>query len=1160
MARKILFETGYSFVPSTKQVVLPRYIPRERLVLITNVSKNKVIYNFSDPSLSATAYTSYVDGQLVAYVTGMSANGTAVTVLANNTFTTGQTVTITGALPNAYNITGVITSVTTTQFTVVSTVTLGTVWISGGTATVSANTILSLNYNTSAMSSADKLQITLDEFSESFTPDDTLTDATNKLRVTTPQALIDTDFEYGTQISKWENLAMINNRPSTYMSATGVAGITGIVLANASRTVTVTTSGSHGLTVGTPITVNDTFLGIANGSFLIETVPSGTTFTYTANAINTGTLTALFDTNKTAIYVGLRYTGSQIGGAPTVAANFTTNALTVITTIPHGLALGNEVQITGITGAGGTQPNGTFPVSTITSPTTFVVYPVAAMTSGTLVATSAAVYVSPSGSFTHRPFDGGVLFSSNGASNFEQAIRQTRRYFRYQSGKGIQMSSGTILKPYANLDAITSTGTVATVQTKESHNIKPGAQVFIQGATEAVYNGTFTVTSVLSWNQFTYTIGSSYSGIASGNYTLSVLSWVGCINRLGIFDQQNGLFFEYDGQQMYAVRRSSTYQVSGKATVTNGSTHVYETSSTFPTYFSKQLVVGDYISIRGQSYRVTDMKSDRNITISPAYRGVSADNVTISRTVDLKIPQSQWNQDKCDGTGPSGYNLDLSKMQMFYIDYTWYGAGFVRWGVRGPGGNVIYVHRMPNNNVNTEAYMRSGNLPGRYETSTIPPTTNTTAAIAATDTSITVSDTTGFPSSGVLALRGNTTTTISITGITASSGTVTYATASTTGLSAGQVVSITGATNTSFNGTYTVASVTTNTNFTVTSAATGSTSTATAAVMAVEYVNYGSKSSTQFLSITRGQAGNTSLALTVASGSNSATVSSTAGLQIGQRVISSAVPENTYISGILGTTVTLSAAVSSANPTVIVAPIGLTTGSNGATTNTGQAFSYATTSPTAVEFAYPTFAASISHWGTSVIMDGRYDDDKSLVFTYGQKTFSTILAGASKALFSIRVAPSADNGVAAGFGARELVNRMQLKLDALDISTKTSGSNFLITAILNGTPSASTTWTNAVANAAGIANSSLAQIADHGTGAVTVSGGEVTAGYFVNSVGSTSLDKVRDLGNAILGGGGATANTGIYPDGPDTLTIVVTNIGALSADVLGRLSWTEAQA
>lgn len=1158
MARKILFETGYSFVPGTKTVVIPRYIQRERLVLITNVTANKVIYNFSDPSLLATSYLSYSDNQLIAYATGMTASGSAITVTAPNTFTAGQIVTLTGVTPSAFNVTGTITTANASSFSLASTVTSGTTWISGGTATVGPNTVIVLNYNTVAMSSTDKLQITIDEYAERIVPDQTLMDPTNKMRVSTPQALIDTDFEYGTQVSKWENLAMVNNRPSAFPSATAIAGVTSIVQSTSSRTVTVTTSASHGLSVGNAISVIDTFLGIANGNFVIETVPSGTTFTYSANAVNTTALTNIFDTNKTSVFLASRYTGSQIGTTPVLTPNFTTNSLTIRTTIPHGLAIGNEVQVTGITGAAGTNPNGSFPVATILNPTTFVIYPVATMSSGTL--SGGAIFTSPQGQFAHRPFDGGVLFSSNGKSNFEQAIRQTRRYFRYQSGKGVQVSSGTILKPYAGLDYISSTGTTATVQTKEPHNLQPGATIAVSGATEAVYNGTYTVSNVLSWNQFTYTLNSSYSGVATGNYTLSVTTWTGCSNRLGMFDQQNGLFFEFDGQQLYAVRRSSTYQVSGRVTVTNGSTAIQQTSSVFPTYLSKQLVVGDFVAIRGQSYRVTDMKSDTIMTISPAYRGVSSENVIISRTVDVKIPQSQWNLDKCDGTGPSGFNLDLSKMQMFYIDYTWYGAGFVRWGVRGPAGDVIYVHRMPNNNVNSEAYMRSGNLPARYESATVPPTTLTTAAIGASDATITVSDTSGFPSAGTLALRGNTTTSISITGITASAGVVTYATSNTTGLVAGNVVSITGSSTLAYNGTYTILAVTTNTNFTVTSAATGATSTATAVGMATEFVNYTSKTSTSFVGITRGQAGNTSIALTVASGSNIATVSSAAGLQIGQRVIATNVPEGTFIANISGTTLTLSQAVSAANPTVLIAPMGATTGSNGVATSTGQAFSYSSTAPTAVEFAYPTFAASISHWGTSVIMDGRYDDDKSLVFTYGQKTFANILAGASKALFSIRVAPSVDNGVPAAFGARELINRMQLKLDALDISTKTANSNFLIQAVLNGVPSASTTWTNAVGNVAGVTNSSLAQIADHGVGAVTVSGGEVTAGYFVNSVGSTSLDKVRDLGNAILGGGGTTANSGIYPDGPDTLTIVVTNLGTVAADVLGRLSWTEAQA
>jgi len=68
---------------------------------------------------------------------------------------------------------------------------------------------------------------------------------------------------------------------------------------------------------------------------------------------------------------------------------------------------------------------------------------------------------------------------------------------------------------------------------------------------------------------------------------------------------------------------------------------------------------------------------------------------------------------------------------------------------------------------------------------------------------------------------------VAITGITASAGVVTYATSSTVGLSAGQTIVVSGASTSGFNGTFTILAVTNNTNFTVTSAATGSTSTAT---------------------------------------------------------------------------------------------------------------------------------------------------------------------------------------------------------------------------------------------------------------------------------------------------------------------------------------------
>ena len=996
MARKVLLETTYTFNASAKTVTIPRAIPRERLILITNVTTNQVIYNFSDPNLRATSYT---------------VSGT----------------------PNA-NLTTIV-----------------------------------LNYNTASMSNSDKLQFTFDEFGETFTPSEAYTDPVNKIRTSSPQALIDTDFEYGTQITKWENVGLVNNRPFAYSSPTAVPNITGIVQSTSSRLVTVTTSASHGLTVGTPIAVQDAFLSIANGNFVIETVPTGTTFTYSARAINTTTLTALFDSNKTSVYTGAFFTGASIGSAPTItyAAGGIGAAVTVTTTIPHGLAIGNKIAVVG-TSATTNAPNGTYYVTRVTSATQFIYY-VPAVPTGSV--TGGLVYVLSQTQVLHRPFDGGVIFSSNATGNFEQAIRQTRRYFRYQSGKGIQVSSGTIIKPALQVDALTSSGTTVTVTTKEQHNIQPGTTITVSGANEPAYNGTFVVNTITGFNKFEYTALSTPStAIASGSFYVSVSSWYGCVNRLGAFDAQNGIFFEFDGQSLYAVRRNSTFQLAGRVTATNGSCTITG-SSDFTTYFSKQLAIGDFIVIRGQSYRVTDIASDTSMTISPAYRGATASNVIISETVDTRIPQSQWNVDKCDGTGPSGYNIDLSRMQMFYMDYSWYGAGFVRWGFRGPDGNVFYVHKLANNNVNSEAYMRSGNLPARYESQSLPPTTSLNATLNTSDTTANVVSTAGFPSSGTIVVRD---------------------------------------------------------------------------ASQFEYINYTGITSTSFTGLTRQQAGGTPTVNTTV-GSNVVVVSANTGIQIGQRVSSANIPDGTYVTAIVGTNITLSnAATATASGTASAfVPMGTSPTAN---------FSYSATNPVAVEFAWPTFAPTMSHWGTSAIMDGRFDDDKSLIFTYGSPAV-IVNQNNTNCVLSIRVAPSVDNGIAAGFGQRELINRMQLALKALDLQTD---QPLLVTCVLNGTVSTNTTWTSP--SGSGQVNSSLSQIAPHIAGA-TVTGGENCAGFFVPS-GSLSLDlsNVRDLGNSVLGGGTTTANTQFFPDGPDVLHVLVRNNGSGNANVRVRLSWTEAQA
>jgi len=1006
MARKVLTEGGYSFTASTKTVVINKSVPRENLILITNVTTGQVIYNFSDPSLKATSYT----------VSSSGANATTTIVL---------------------------------------------------------------NYNTLAMSNTDKLSIVIDEYVEQMAPAETILDPVNKMRISEAQSLIDTDFEYGPQTTKWENISLVNNRAFAYDNQIPLTNVTAITMNANARLVTVATVTPPA--VGTPVFIRDSILPFANGNFIVETVSSGTNFTYTARSVNYTSITALFDASKTVVSAGTLYSSARIGGNATISVTGSDLRVGVTTTVPHGLSVGNEIAVRGITGTN--PPNGNFYVSSVTSPTVFAYFANPTVGNPASLGGAAEIYVRPQSQVLHRPFDGGVMFGTYSSSNNVSQSRQTRRYFRYQSGKGVQTSSGTILRPYATVDQITSSGATVTVTTREAHGMQPGVSITVSGCVETAYNGTFTVVACPRFNTFTYTALSTPSASpASGDPTVSVNSWSGAKNRLGVFDQQNGLFWEYDGQQLYAVRRSSVYQIGGRISVTAGANTVTQTDAAFPTAFAKQLVVGDWVTIRGQVYRVIDIASDTSMTISPSYRGTS--NVTfgtVTKMVDTKIPQSSFNLDKIDGTGPSGYNIDLSKMQMFYIDYSWYGAGFVRWGVRGPEGDVIYVHKLANNNVNSEAYMRSGNLPARYETVNESPYTQTTATLSSAEvTTLSVRSTAEFPSAGTLIIRN------------------------------GSVY---------------------------------------------EGVNYTGKTATTFTGLTRGQAGSAvaGTSTTWTANTVSGTVSSAAGIQVGQRVHSSTnpnpVPEGTFVTAVSGTTITLNEAVTAANPQLIFTPIG----------NTAQTFTFSATAPTTVELLNPSFAPSISHWGTSVIMDGRFDDDKSLVFTFGTTAVTTIGSGASVALMSIRVAPSADNGQIGAFGAREVLNRMQLKLQSLGLTFTGTAQPLLVTAVLNGTPSSTTAWTNAVSGGA-TQNSSLAQIASYAGGTTTVSGGEVAGGFFVQGTDRLDLTTVRDLGNSILGGGGTNSNSQIYPDGPDTMTIVVRNLGASNATVFGRLGWTEAQA
>ena len=959
MAKHVILE-NYTFNASTRTVTINgKYIRREQLVLITNVTTNTVIYNFTDSSLGSSSYN---------------------VSTANNVETT---------------------------------------------------TIV-LVYNTGSMSNSDKLSILVDETNETFYPAETMMDANTKLRVSTPQALIDTDFEYGTQPTKWETISMLNNRPSAFYDNTSPITVTNIT-GNGTRTVTLAYSGTPNIaiTTSTPIFIQDATDPEANGWFLPATSGVGTlTFTALANVTNG----SVFDATKTYAYVGTFYTGSAIPVSASAGAAFTFSSTTITgtTTVAHGLSVGDGIVVVGTT-ASTNAPNGSHIVLTTPTNTTFTFAAPLAPT-GTITAAAGAtatLFNRPWGDAVHRPFDGGVEFTTGAPYHGNQLIRQTRRYFRYQSGKAIMFSTGSNMTAPFKLDNLTASGTTVTVTTKFPHNLGVGAVVAVSGATQSDYNGSFTVTAIPTQRTFTYTAGSAPAASpATGPYVVQPKNWYGAYVRIGMFDQQNGFYFEYDGQTISANRRTSTAQLSGFiSALTSGATQATGTN----TKWSSELNPGDFVVIRGMSYTVMSIQSDTSITIYPEYRGssiASPSQCIISKTEIVKIPQSQWNIDRCDGTGASGFNIDINKMQMWMIDYSWYGAGAIRFGFKNQRGEWIYCHRMTHGNAQTEAYMRSGNLPARYEISTIAPFTKLTSTLSNSELStINVGSTEGFPPSGVAVIQG--------------------------------------------------------------SAATGA---------VIEYIRYTGKTATTLTGLTRGV-------------------------------------------------------------TNLTGPRSLTGGGG---TGTATTFTFSATAPTSVSFYAPQCSNTISHWGSSVLMDGGYDDDRSYVFVAGMTTtLNNIATTKVQPLISLRLGPSVDNGQIGLLGARELINRAQMILRGMGAFT--SGAAFLMTLRLNPVFTGSTAF-QSVASLAGSGSPSLAQVAVHAAADTIVTGtGETIFGFFTNSAGVTTQDlsTVRDLGNSILGGGTTlsipTTRLNRYPDGPDIVTLCAQPLGATNT-INARITWTEAQA
>ena len=658
-------------------------------------------------------------------------------------------------------------------------------------------------------------------------------------------------------------------------------------IARGSATAAISTNGTTWTSVTLPSSANwnnvvfgdDVFYVVADGS-----TSALTSFDATTGSFSERTLVASATWEETAygFYPATGGIFATVGNA--------TNALsTTLLSANHQLAAGP------------------FTISSVPTPN-IIRYP--ARAPGAIDVTSpltGTAYTRPDVFFVHRPFDGGVQLGTGGPAHGAQAVRQSKKYIRYQSGKGMFYNTGALFAPSYSIRSAIATGTVVNslivfTMDDNDHGLQPGAGIEVIGMTSFEYNGEYTVEGIVDSRSFTVrntVVLSTLNAELTAEAKVILKRWHGSTVRIGTFDEQNGIFYQYDGNQLAVGKRSSTNQLSGTISLAIESNLVTGTN----TRFTEQLASGDKIVIRGMSHTVTSVISDTSMTVNPDWRGANdISGARFAKTEDLIWPQSEWNVDPLDGNGPSGYDILPWRMQMIATQYTWYAVGFIEWMLRGGDGRFVFLHRVRNSNVNTEAYMRTANLPVRYEVENVGAKSKLRSTINSTANSLVLYDATYFPTNGTVYIDN-------------------------------------------------------------------------------EMITYAGKNGNTLTGLTR------SSSMTNFSAGQNRTV--TAGL----------------------------AATHSAGAGVILV-------SN-------------TASPT------------ISHWGSALITDGSFDQDRGYLFSY---TATGILAStARQTSFMIRLAPSVSNALVGDLGERDLLNRAQLLLQSIAITTDstTSAGAILVEGVLN---------------------------------------------------------------------------------------------------------------
>ena len=199
-----------------------------------------------------------------------------------------------------------------------------------------SETTITLVYDTTTMSDSDEIQVLVEEESTDVTVNDRFVDPVSKIRVSNPENLIDTDFEYGLQYTKWETLELTNNIP-TFFSRSGDESIpiTSMDVNVGSDIVTVVTEVDHGFQRGSPIIVKSSGSTSSDGGFVVGAAISDTVFNFKAKTTflqSRSILETFTELFPASVYAGTEFDLTNIGGITTDGGDPST--LTVNTTFP----------------------------------------------------------------------------------------------------------------------------------------------------------------------------------------------------------------------------------------------------------------------------------------------------------------------------------------------------------------------------------------------------------------------------------------------------------------------------------------------------------------------------------------------------------------------------------------------------------------------------------------------------------------------------------------------------------------------------------------------------------------------------------------------------------------------------------------------------------